>query len=221
MRFKVIGKEFERIVKFLNDVTDDVKFVVDGEEVNVNVINREKTMFAKIKLVAIDTENGSVAVRVDDLKKVAKLFKKDEIEFSTTSDNWVIVKGEKKKMKIPIVDVEEQELEFPEFQFTGKFTMSKKEFKEFVSNAKDLGNAIKIKDGKAEFVNDQYEFEMEIDSFEGTGRVAVAVQLLQTISKLDADEYVIEIGNDLPMKVTAKSTLFEAEILVAPLVEEE
>jgi len=149
------------------------------------------------------------------------MFKKDEIEFITEGlDGQVLVKGSRKKIKIPVVDIDELGIELPEMEYTTTLRIGKNEMKELISDIKQIGEAVKFKKDRAIVVDSQHEYEIEFESGDGDDEIVVGINYLELAGKLNAFEYELKFGSDTPLFIRAESDDVVGEFLIAPRLEE-
>jgi len=220
MKVKVLVDELKKLTKLLEKMTDEVVFVVEDGFIKLRLVNIERTAFAEIGIHADVQEDGKFAIRVKDLKKVVSMFKKEELEF-VSEDGFIVVKGEKKKIKIPEIEAEEFDQTLPEFEFEQTMKVDLSEYKQFVKDAKQLGEAVKISGNKLIVVDSQYEYEYEFDDVQGSSEIVVGVRLLELPLVLSVPVYDFKFGSGTPLVVEIDDDFIKGRFVIAPRLSEE
>jgi len=219
MKFSILNDELKKLVKLLDKMTDEVVFDVSDGHMKLRVVNIERTAFAELAVVADVKEEGKFAIRVKDVKKIVSMFKKEELEFSR-EDGFIIVKGERKKIKFPEIDAEEFDQTLPEFEYQETIKIDLSEFKQVVKDAKQLGDAVKIVGSKLSVVDSQYEYEYEFENVEGESEIVVSVQLLELPIMLKVSEYEVKFGEGTPLVVYFEDDFISGRFVIAPRIVE-
>ena len=221
MKFRVVGSELGKLVQVLDKMVEDVVFEVKEDNLEVNVMNIERTMFAKFVIPVTDAEEGKVGLRVKDLKLVAKMFKKGDVMFQELGEGNVLVTDGRKKIKIPEIDSGDDGLpELPEFDTDTVLKVPEKEFVQVIRDVKQLADAVKFEGKVAKAVSMNHEYEYEFEEGEGESSIVVGIGLIELPTKLKAKEYVLRWGGDTPLIVEANGEFLEGVFVIAPRVED-
>lgn len=220
MKVKVLSEDLGRVVKLVERMTDDIVFDAKDNMLQFKLVNIERTAFAELAVIAEVVEEGKATFRVNDLKKIVRMFKKDEILMTDEEEGFVTFSSEKKTIKVPQIEVNEFEQTLPEFDYTVTFRLDKSEYKQILKDIKVLGDAIKISDGKITVVDSQYEYEYKLDDFEGKGSMVVGTNLFELPILLNAEMYVFKYGSDTPLVVYVDDEEVKGRFVIAPRIEE-
>lgn len=220
MKVKMLSEDLGKVVKLVERMTDDIVFDAKDNMLQFKLVNIERTAFVELAVIAEVVEEGKVAFRVNDLKKIVRMFKKDEILMTDEEEGFVTFSSEKKTIKVPQIEADEFEQTLPEFDYTATFRLDKSEYKQILKDIKVLGDAIKISDDKITVVDSQYEYEYKLDDFEGKGSMVVGTNLFELPILLNAEMYVFKYGSDTPLVVYVDDEEVKGRFVIAPRIEE-
>ena len=249
MPFEVVfdgAKEFADLIATASNLIDEAAFKFTEEGISMRAmdpsrvvlidLNLPESIFSKYEV----EEPETVGINMDQFKKVLKRGKaKDTLILRKGDDNFLEVTFEgtaRRTFRLPLIDVEELELELPELPFTAKVVVLGEVLKEAVKDASLVSDAIKFIATENEFImkaeGETNEVEIRL-TLEDEGLLDLEVEeetksaygisylsdMIKGIGK--ADEVILRFGNEMPLQM---EYLIRDEgrlvFLLAPRVEE-
>ena len=229
MPFEVVfdgAKEFADIIATASNLIDEAAFKFTEEGISMRAmdpsrvvlidLNLPQSIFSKYEV----EEEETIGVNMDQFKKVLKRGKaKDTLILRKGEDNFLEVTFEgtaRRTFRLPLIDVEELELELPELPFTAKVVVLGEVLKEAVKDASLVSDAIKFIATENEFVmkaeGETNEVEIRL-TLEDEGLLDLEVKeetksaygisylsdMIKGIGK--ADEVILNFGNEMPLQM--------------------
>jgi len=229
MPFEVVfdgAKEFANLIATASNLIDEAAFKFTEEGISMRAmdpsrvvlidLNLPESIFSKYEV----EEEETIGVNMDQFKKVLKRGKaKDTLILRKGEDNFLEVTFEgtaRRTFRLPLIDVEELELELPELPFTAKVVVLGEVLKEAVKDASLVSDAIKFIATENEFVmkaeGETNEVEIRL-TLEDEGLLDLEVKeetksaygisylsdMIKGIGK--ADEVILNFGNEMPLQM--------------------
>ncbi|WP_297535325.1 DNA polymerase sliding clamp [Thermococcus sp.] len=229
MPFEVVfdgAKEFADIIATASNLIDEAAFKFTEEGISMRAmdpsrvvlidLNLPQSIFSKYEV----EEEETIGVNMDQFKKVLKRGKaKDTLILRKGEDNFLEVTFEgtaRRTFRLPLIDVEELELELPELPFTAKVVVLGEVLKEAVKDASLVSDAIKFIATENEFImkaeGETNEVEIRL-TLEDEGLLDLEVKeetksaygisylsdMIKGIGK--ADEVILNFGNEMPLQM--------------------
>ena len=249
MPFEVVfdgAKDFASLIATASNLIDEAAFKFTEEGISMRAmdpsrvvlidLNLPESIFSKYEV----EEPETVGINMDQFKKILKRGKaKDTLILRKGDENFLEITFEgtaKRTFRLPLIDVEELELELPELPFTAKVVVLGEVLKEAVKDASLVSDAIKFIATENEFImkaeGETQEVEIKL-TLEDEGLLDLEVEeetksaygisylsdMIKGIGK--ADEVILRFGNEMPLQM---EYLIRDEgklvFLLAPRVEE-
>ncbi|ASJ09369.1 DNA polymerase sliding clamp [Thermococcus siculi] len=229
MPFEIVfdgAKDFADLIATASNLIDEAAFKVTEEGISMRAmdpsrvvlidLNLPESIFSKYEV----EEEETVGVNMDHFKKILKRGKnKDTLILRKGDENFLEITFEgtaKRTFRLPLIEVEELELDLPELPFTAKVVILGEVLKEAVKDASLVSDAIKFIAGENEFVmkaeGETNEVEIKL-TLEDEGLLDLEVEeetksaygisyladMIKGIGK--ADEVIIKFGNEMPLQM--------------------
>ncbi|MBO8173701.1 MAG: DNA polymerase sliding clamp [Thermococcus sp.] len=250
MPFEIVfdgAKDFATLIATASNLIDEAAFKVTEDGISMRAMDPSRVVLIDLNLPAgifskyeVDGEE-TIGVNMDHFKKILKRGKsKDILVLKKGEENFleVTLQGTATRtFRLPLIEVEELELELPELPFTAKAVVLGEVLKEAVKDASLVSDSLKFIARENEFImkaeGETNEVEIKL-TLEDEGLLDLEVQeetksaygisyladMVKGIGK--ADEVIIQFGNDMPLQmdypVRDEGRL---TFLLAPRVEEE
>ncbi|AHF79806.1 MULTISPECIES: DNA polymerase sliding clamp [Thermococcus] len=250
MPFEIVfdgAKDFATLIATASNLIDEAAFKVTEDGISMRAMDPSRVVLIDLNLPAgifskyeVDGEE-TIGVNMDHFKKILKRGKsKDILILKKGEENFleVTLQGTATRtFRLPLIEVEELELELPELPFTAKAVVLGEVLKEAVKDASLVSDSLKFIARENEFImkaeGETNEVEIKL-TLEDEGLLDLEVQeetksaygisyladMVKGIGK--ADEVIIQFGNDMPLQmdypVRDEGRL---TFLLAPRVEEE
>ena len=229
MPFEIVfdgAKDFADLIATASNLIDEAAFKVTEEGISMRAmdpsrvvlidLNLPEGIFSKYEV----EEEETIGVNMDHFKKVLKRGKsKDTLILRKGDDNFLEITFEgtaKRTFRLPLIEVEELELDLPELPFTAKVVLLGEVLKEAVKDASLVSDAMKFIATENEFVmkaeGETNEVEIKL-TLEDEGLLDLEVEeetksaygisyladMLKGIGK--ADEVTVRFGNEMPLQM--------------------
>ncbi|WP_457754395.1 DNA polymerase sliding clamp [Thermococcus sp.] len=250
MPFEIVfdgAKDFATLIATASNLIDEAAFKVTEDGISMRAMDPSRVVLIDLNLPAgifskyeVDGEE-TIGVNMDHFKKILKRGKsKDILVLKKGEENFleVTLQGTATRtFRLPLIEVEELELELPELPFTAKAVVLGEVLKEAVKDASLVSDSLKFIARENEFImkaeGETNEVEIKL-TLEDEGLLDLEVQeetksaygisyladMVKGISK--ADEVIIQFGNDMPLQMDYPvRDEGKLTFLLAPRVEEE
>ncbi|WP_461863583.1 DNA polymerase sliding clamp [Thermococcus sp.] len=229
MTFEIVfdgAKDFADLIATASNLIDEAAFKITEEGISMRAmdpsrvvlidLNLPETIFSKYDVEGEET----VGINMDHFKKILKRGKsKDTLILKKGEENFleVIFEGTAKRtFRLPLIEVEELELELPELPFTAKAVVLGDVLKEAVKDGSLVSDSLKFIARENEFVikaeGETQEVEIKL-TLEDEGLLDLEVQeetrsaygisyladMVKGIGK--ADEVIIQFGTEMPLQM--------------------
>ncbi|MCD6140943.1 MAG: DNA polymerase sliding clamp [Thermococcus sp.] len=229
MPFEIVfdgAKEFADLIDTASNLIDEAAFKIAEEGISMRAMDPSRVVLLDLNLPAsifskydLDGEE-TVGVNMDHFKKVLKRGKgKDILVLRKGEENFLEITLEgtaKRTFRLPLIEVEELELDLPELPFTVKAVILGEVLKEAVKDASLVSDSIKFIAKENEFVmraegeTQEVEIKLTLEdeglldlNVEEETRSAYGVSYLADMAKGigKADEVVLRFGNEMPLQM--------------------
>lgn len=250
MPFEIVfdgAKDFATLIATASNLIDEAAFKVTEDGISMRAMDPSRVVLIDLNLPAaifskyeVDGEE-TIGINMDHFKKILKRGKsKDILVLKKGEENFleVILQGTATRtFRLPLIEVEELELELPELPFTAKAVVLGEVLKEAVKDASLVSDSLKFIARENEFImkaeGETNEVEIKL-TLEDEGLLDLDVQedtksaygisyladMVKGIGK--ADEVIIQFGNDMPLQMDYPvRDEGKLTFLLAPRVEEE
>ncbi len=229
MPFEIVfdgAKEFADLVATASNLIDEAAFKISEGGVFMRAMDPSRVVLIDLSLPGsvfskYDVEEPeTIGINMDHFKKVLKRGKsKDVLILRKGDENFleVIFEGTAKRtFKLPLIDVEELEMELPELPFTARVVLLGEVLKEAVRDASLVSDAIKFIAKESEFVmraegeTNEVEIKLTLDDeglldleVEEDTKSAYGISYLADMIKGfgKADEVTLRFGNEMPLEM--------------------
>ncbi len=230
MPFEIVfdgAKDFADLIATASNLIDEAAFKVTEEGISMRAmdpsrvvlidLNLPESIFSKYEVEEEETVGG---VNMDHFKKVLKRGKnKDTLILRKGDENFLEVTFEgtaKRTFRLPLIEVEELELDLPELPFTAKVVVLGEVLKEAVKDASLVSDAMKFIARENEFTmraegeTNEVEIKLTLEDeglldleVEEETRSAYGISYLADMIKGigKADEVIIRFGNEMPLQM--------------------
>ena len=228
------AKEFSDLINVLTSAVDEAAFEFTKNGFRVRALDPSRVMFIQVEIPAssfeeYNAEDEKVGVNLQFLGKVLKRAKKNDKLHLEENDNMIKITldgGAKRTFKMGTIDVDTEDIELPEIDYTAHATVDGKELFEAVKDASMISDAVKFKvDGSSLIImatgsTNDVKIEIE-DVAEGQGEASYGISYLIDILKgLKNGEVTIHFGDGLPVLMEVQNDNGKVSVLLAPRVEE-
>lgn len=229
MPFEVVfdgAKEFADLIATASNLIDEAAFKFTEEGISMRAmdpsrvvlidLNLPESIFSKYEV----EEPETIGINMDQFKKILKRGKaKDTLILRKGDENFLEITFEgtaKRTFRLPLIDVEELELELPELPFTAKVVLLGEVLKEGIKDASLVSDAIKFiaKENeftmKAEGETNEVEIRLTLEDeglldleVEEETKSAYGIRYLSDMVKGigKADEVILRFGNEMPLQM--------------------
>ncbi|HDD31708.1 MAG TPA: DNA polymerase sliding clamp [Thermococcus litoralis] len=229
MPFEIVfdgAKDFASLIDTASNLIDEAAFKVTEEGISMRAMDPSRVVLIDLNLPAgifskydVDGEE-TIGVNMDHFKKILKRGKgKDILVLKKGEENFLEITLEgtaKRTFRLPLIEVEELELELPELPFTVKAVILGEVLKEAVKDASLVSDSIKFVAKENEFVmraegeTQEVEIKLTLEDeglldleVEEETKSAYGVSYLADMAKGigKADEVVLRFGNEMPLQM--------------------
>ncbi|MBC7094438.1 DNA polymerase sliding clamp [Thermococcus sp.] len=229
MPFEIVfdgAKEFADLIDTASNLIDEAAFKITEEGISMRAMDPSRVVLLDLNLPAgifskydIDGEE-TVGINMDHFKKVLRRGKgKDILVLKKGEENFLEVTLEgtaKRTFRLPLIEVEELELDLPELPFTVRAVVLGEVLKEAVKDASLVSDSIKFIAKENEFVmkaegeTQEVEIKLTLEDeglldleVEEETKSAYGVSYLADMAKGigKADEVVLRFGNEMPLQM--------------------
>jgi len=253
MPFEIVfdrAKDFTSIITGVSNLIDEAAFKITKEGISMRAMDPSRVVLVDLNLPAeifskyYIEEEETVGLNMEHFKKILKRAKsEDTLILRKGKDAFlkIIMQGiATRKFELPLIEVEELELDLPDLPFTAKAVILGEVLKEAVKDASLVNDYI---NGNIKFIAKENEFiikaggetrEVEISlTLEEEGlldieiqkntKSAYGVEYLSNIAKeIDrTKEVILRFGNDMPLQIDyLRMDEGKVTFLLAPRVED-
>ncbi len=229
MPFEIVfdgAKEFADLIATASNLIDEAAFRISEDGIFMRAMDPSRVVLIDLSLPSsifsrFDVEEPeTIGVNMDHFKKVLKRGKlKDVLILRKGEENFLEVVFEgaaKRTFKIPLIDVEELELELPELPFTARVVVLGEVLKEAVRDASLVSDAMKFIAKENEFImraegetneveikltlEDEGLLDMEVEEETSSSYgISYLADMIKGFGK--ADEVTLRFGNEMPLEM--------------------
>ncbi|USS40616.1 DNA polymerase sliding clamp [Thermococcus aggregans] len=229
MPFEIVfdgAKDFASLIETASNLIDEAAFKVTEEGISMRAMDPSRVVLIDLNLPAgifskyeVEGEE-TIGINMDHFKKILKRGKsKDILVLKKGEENFLEVTLEgtaKRTFRLPLIEVEELELELPELPFTVKAVVLGEVLKEAVKDASLVSDSIKFIARENEFImraegetqeveikltlEDEGLLDLEVkEETKSAYGVSYLADMVKGIKK--ADEVVLRFGNEMPLQM--------------------
>lgn len=229
MPFEIVfdgAKDFADLIATASNLIDEAAFKVTEDGISMRAMDPSRVVLIDLNLPTsifskYDVESEeTIGVNMDHFKKILKRSKsKDTLVLRKGEENFldIILQGTAtRKFRLPLIDVEELELELPELPFTAKAVVLGEVLKEAVKDASLVSDSLKFiatpnvlmlrAEGETQEVEIKLTLEdeglLDLDVQEETKSaygISYLADMVKGIGK--ADEVIVQFGNEMPLQM--------------------
>lgn len=242
MLFKLDNpKLFSEIISIISDLVLEVRLKVNRDGLSILAIDPANVAMISFKLPSsafseLEIENEEVlGVSLENLKAVLRRVKTGGVLTISKHENelkFQIQDKIKKEFNLALIDIEGDEKEIPNLEFTSKIEMSSSDFAESIEDSSVVADAcsfisesdkfiIKAKGSLNSFKSEFSSDELNISA--GDAHSKYSLEYLQKMIKATklTDKVVINFSTDYPLKLDFNTPFLELSFILAPRVESE
>jgi len=234
-------KLFSEIVGIISELVLEVKLKVTKDGLSILAIDPANVAMVSFKLPntafsEIEVEGKEVlGVSLDSLKAVLRRIHSGSVLIITKEENELKLQIKDKvtrEFNLALIDVEGEDKEVPNLEFTSKIEMSSIDFSEVIEDCSIVADSCSfvsesdkfviqakgsLNSFKSEFSSDELNIEAENASSK------YSIEYLQKMIKATklTDKVKINFSNDYPLKLDFITPFIELSFILAPRVESE
>jgi len=229
MSFEVVfdgAKEFADLISTASNLIDEAAFRFTEEGISMRAMDPSRVVLVDLNLpegifskYEVE-EPETVGINMDQFKRILKRGKaKDTLILKKGEENFLEVTFEgtaRRTFRLPLIDVEELEIDLPELPFTAKVVVLGEVLKEAVKDASLVSDSLKFIATETEFImraeGETHEVEIKL-TLEDEGLLDLEVEeetrssygvsylgdMVKGIGK--ADEVILRFGNEMPLQM--------------------
>ena len=229
------AKDFYSLISVLSSAVDEALFEFNEDGFQVKALDPSRVVFIKVTIPRdafeeYETNGDHVGVNLQFLTKVLKRAKKnDKITFEVEDGLFKITLtgGAKRTFKTGIIDLNPEEVDLPEIDFTAAAIVDGKELFEAIKDVSIAGDAAKIslEDGNltvsATGATNDVKIVIDTATEGENAKASYGVSyLIDILKNLKDGEVTIHFGNDMPLMIEYENAGGKTTVLLAPRVEE-
>lgn len=234
-------KLFSEIIGIISELVLEVKLKVSKEGLSILAIDPANVAMVSFKLPntafsEIEVEGKEVlGVSLDSLKAVLRRIHSGSILIITKEENELKLQIKDKvtrEFNLALIDVEGEDKEIPNLEFTSKIEMSSIDFSEVIEDCSIVADSCSfiseadkfviqakgsLNSFKSEFSSDELNIQAE------TANSKYSIEYLQKMIKATklTDKVKINFSNDYPLRLDFITPFIELSFILAPRVESE
>ena len=234
-------KLFSEIIGIISELVLEVKLKVSKEGLSILAIDPANVAMVSFKLPntafsELEVEGKEVlGVSLDSLKAVLRRIHSGSVLIITKEENELKLQIKDKvtrEFNLALIDVEGEDKEVPNLEFTSKIEMSSIDFSEVIEDCSIVADSCSfvsesdkfviqakgsLNSFKSEFSSDELNIEAENASSK------YSIEYLQKMIKATklTDKVKINFSNDYPLKLDFITPFIELSFILAPRVESE
>ncbi|NPA47256.1 MAG: DNA polymerase sliding clamp [Thermococci archaeon] len=220
------AKEFADLIATASNLIDEAAFRISEDGVFMRAMDPSRVVLIDLSLPSSVfsrfevEEPETIGINMDHFKKVLKRGKsKDVLILRKGEENFLEVVFEgtaKRTFKLPLIDVDELDLELPELPFTARVVLLGEVLKEAVRDASLVSDAIKFLAKENEFVmkaegetneveikltlEDEGLLDLEVEEETSSAYgISYLADMIKGFGK--ADEVTLRFGNEMPLEM--------------------
>ena len=234
-------KLFSEVISIISELVLEVRLKVSKEGVSIIAIDPANVAMVSFKLPASDfseleAEKPEVlGVNLENLKAVLRRIKSGSVLTITKQENelkLVINDKVKREFNLALIEIESEEKELPNLDFTSRVEMSSIDFLEVIEDCSVVADSCSFISESNKFIMNARgslnSFKSEFSSDEvklqaGVASSKYSLEYLQKMIKATklTDKVIINFSTDYPLKLEFNTPVVELSFILAPRVENE
>ncbi|MDD5193641.1 MAG: proliferating cell nuclear antigen (pcna) [Candidatus Nanoarchaeia archaeon] len=229
------------IIGIISELVLEVRIKVSKEGMGIIAIDPANVAMIMFKLPAnafseLNIENEQVlGVSLESLKSVLKRISSGSVLIITKEENELKIEIKdkiKKEFNLALIDIEGEEKNIPNLDFTSRIEMNSKDFSEAIEDCSVVADScsfisdsskfiIKAKGSLNSFKSEFSSDELNMQSQDAQSKYSLEyLQKMIKATKL-TEKIVINFSSDYPLKLEFNTDLMELGFILAPRVETE
>ena len=228
-----------KVIDILSELVTEVRIKLNEFGLSIGAIDPANVALVKFKLPKsafsqFETDEEILGINLDDLKRILKRCGTGSSLILEKQENFLNIQIQdkiKRNFSLNLIEVETEEKEMPELEYTAKVEINSSDLNDSVEDCLVVADACSfiIQDGKfvieakginsamSEFSGDEAKIEAE------NCKVRYSLEYLQKFMKATklVDKTILNFAEDHPMRLDIKSEHMELNFLLAPRVENE
>ena len=233
-------KIFSEIVGIISELVLEVRIKVSAEGMSILAIDPANVAMILFKLPASafsELEVGKeeiLGVSLDNLKAVLRRVKTGSVLIMSRQENELKLEIKdkiKREFNLALIEVEGEEKDIPNLEFTSRIEMSSVDFSEAIEDCAVVADSCAFVSSSNSFV---IQAKGSLNSFKSEFRDEVNIQAEEANSKYSleylqkmikagkiSDKVTISFSSDYPLRLDFNTPLIELGFILAPRVESE
>lgn len=234
-------KIFSDIISIISELVNEVRIKVNNQGMTLIAIDPANVAMISFKLPAsafseLEIEKEEIlGISLDSLKSVLRRIHTRSVLRITKQENELrleIIDRIKKEFNLALIDIESEEKELPNLEFTSKIEMASVDFAESIEDCMVVADScsfiaepnkflIRAKGSLNSFKSEFSSDELNIESQKAVSKYSL--EYLQKMIKATkiTDKIKINFGTDYPLKLEFNTPFIELSFILAPRVETE
>lgn len=241
MRFEISDvKSFKTIIEGLSTIVDESVFEFGTDKVNVNALDKSHTTFMMVEMDKhyfdeYYCEPEQIIIDVNQLQKIMKRCKNDDILICETEDNNLIMtfKGDSDRtFRMRLIDNEYESPRPPMIEYPVNITIPSMVLNDTLGDLKILSDVIKVSvdEDYIRFDSEGQSGEAQIKYIHGENireyvEASYSIEKLSEIMKVKdfSESLLVKLGDDLPITIVTELPTNDARLtfLLAPRINQD
>jgi proliferating cell nuclear antigen len=234
-------KLFSEIISIISDLVLEVRLKVSKEGLRIIAIDPANVAMISFKLPntafsELEIDNNEVlGVNLENLKAVLRRVHPGSVLIMTKQENELklqIKDRVTKEFNLALIDVEGEEKEIPNLEFTSKIEMSSTDFSEAIEDSSVVADSCSFISGANKFIIqakgslNSFKSEFSSDELNIVAEEAHSKYSLEYLQKMIkatklTEKVKINFSNDYPLRLDFITPFVELSFVLAPRVESE
>jgi len=233
-------KLFSEIVGIISEMVLEVRIKVSKEGMSILAIDPANVAMICFKLPnsafsQLDVESEEVlGVSLESLKAVLRRVKSGSVLIITKQENELKLEIQdkiKREFNLALIEIEDEEKEIPNLDFTSKIEMNSSDFSEAIEDCSVVADSCSFESESDKFIikakgslnSFKSEFTDEVDIQAEQANSKYSLEYLQKMIKATkiVDKIKINFSSDYPLKLEFITPFIELSFILAPRVEQD
>lgn len=233
-------KLFSEIIGIISELVLEVRLKVSKEGLSIIAIDPANVAMISFKLPSgafseLEVEKQEVlGISLESLKAVLRRIRGGSVLVITKQENELkleIRDKVRREFNLALIDIEEEEKELPNLEFTSKIEMASTDFSEAIEDCSVVADSCSfisepnkfIIQAKGSLNSFKSEFSDEANITAGDASSKYSLEYLQKMIKATkiVDKTTINFSTDYPLKLEFKTPFIDLSFILAPRVEAE
>ena len=233
-------KLFSEIIGIISELVLEVRLKVSKDGLSIIAIDPANVAMISFKLPSsafseLEVENQEVlGISLESLKAVLRRIRGGSVLVITKQENELKLEIRdkiKREFSLALIDIEEEEKELPNLEFTSRVEMASTDFSEVIEDCSVVADSCSFISEANKFIihakgslnSFKSEFSDEANITAGDANSKYSLEYLQKMIKATkiVDKTIINFSTDYPLKLEFITPFIELNFILAPRVEQE